>query len=324
MVRVPASILLDQELSPAAKLVWICLLDSKSAPKPLPTRLRAKSGLAAATVQRALQELTAAGLLDATAGLIDATAGLSCSTVSLPSALLRDRRLRAPAKLLYGMLQLIQGFRKDSVHVTFAGLSALASITAKPLRHAARRLEATGWLKVSRGKKLDPIHFTLQNAAADQHEHLIAAINRRLKSQHYGENLMRECLTVLINSDEYDDNARPGFLVNPFTSEKLEFDRYYPPKVAFEYNGPQHDGPTKLFPSETEAIKQQARDAIKAYIAKRRGITLIVLRREDLSLSTIREKVQGLLPLNDVDPKDPVVAHLEQLTRAHREPPQKG
>lgn len=55
---------------------------------------------------------------------------------------------------------------------------------------------------------------------------------------------MREYLSLMIDSGEFEDNAAPGFLVNPLTDERLQFDRFYPPGVAFEFNGPQHYGAT--------------------------------------------------------------------------------
>jgi hypothetical protein len=323
-VRVPASILLHRTLSPSAKLVWICLqVERRNDPIPgsgtspevvrslAASVIRNGGRLAVATVVRGLHELGEAGLLSG-------RPAKSQRFASLPADLLRDLRLRTQPKLLYGTLQLTEGFLEDKGYFTFAGLSAVALITAKPLRNAARVLQETGWLKVTRGSKFSLIHFTLQNDAADQGEDPIVAMGRRLaRSQHYGENLMREWLNLLIDNDDYDDNARPGFLVNPFTNEKMEFDRYYPKKLAFEFHGPQHDGPTRRYPSEAAARKQQARDAIKMDICKRRGVRLIVFRRDDLSLATLRKNLKGL-PLNDLDPNDPVVAHLEQLSLKHR------
>lgn len=69
---------------------------------------------------------------------------------------------------------------------------------------------------------------------------------------------MKEFLSLVVDSDRYEDNATPGFLVNPFTRERLELDRFYPPSVAFEFNGPQHYGATELF-SEEQATMQRGR-----------------------------------------------------------------
>src|SRR5690606_12471297 len=110
---------------------------------------------------------------------------------------------------------------------------------------------------------------------------------------------MREYLSLLIDSDEYEDNAAPGFLVNPLTEERLQLDRYYPPGVAFEFNGPQHYGPTEHYTAE-EAVKQRVRDLIKAGICAGRGIQLKIVHAEDLSLSKMKKIVGHLLPLRDL------------------------
>ncbi|MDB4898147.1 MAG: hypothetical protein JWN15_4409 [Firmicutes bacterium] len=329
-VEMPASILLAPALSPTAKLIWIYVrietqmrpgqgpasMVHHQAPSPLLQRTLVKGGArftgsTAPTVRRALRTLASAGLLSG-----PSRPGPSAS---LPADLLLDTRVGIWEKLSYGILQLTPGFHHPDGQFTFPSLSSLAGISVNTLKRAARVLQETGWLKVARGKKFAPIHFTLQTLAADQRAQRKAAMSRRVADgKPHGEAVMKEYLTLLIDSDEYEENARPGFLVNPYTDEKMELDRYYPPKAAFEFQGEQHDGPTAKFPSETKARKQQARDAIKMDICTRRGVTLIILRRRDLTLATIREKVNGVLPLKDLDPSDPVVAHLEQLSLAYR------
>jgi hypothetical protein len=328
-VEMPASILLAPELSASAKLVWIYVrfetqlrpdeghVGGQSPPTELARTLtKGSSGFTAPTVRRALRQLATAKLLADRPGGSQAEPG---GSASLPADLLLDTRLGMWGKLSYGILQLTPGFRDPRGEFTFPSLSSLAGISVNTLKQAARVLQQTGWLKVTRGKKFAPIHFSLQNPAADQREQRMAAMDRRLAElKPHGEALMQEHLNLLINSDEYEQNVRPGFLVNPYSGEKMEFDRYYPGKAAFEFQGEQHDGPTDLCPSESMVAKQQARDAIKMDICKRRKITLILLRREDLTLATIRQKVAGVLPLNDVDPSDPVVVHLEELSLAYR------
>lgn len=72
---------------------------------------------------------------------------------------------------------------------------------------------------------------------------------------------MREYLSLLVDSDHFEDNATPGFLVNPLSGEELQYDRFYPPRVAFEFNnGPQHDGPTALYASGRDIRRLRARD----------------------------------------------------------------
>ncbi len=64
--------------------------------------------------------------------------------------------------------------------------------------------------------------------------------------------------------------------------------------------------------------QQQQRDAIKAQLLKGGGINLIELTAEELSLQTIREKLQGLAPLRDLRGLEPIARYLEERGRRYR------
>ncbi|MDB4895293.1 MAG: hypothetical protein JWN15_1555, partial [Firmicutes bacterium] len=188
------------------------------------------------------------------------------------------------------------------------------------------KLALTGWLDLSQENRASPIAFTLRDPVAERWGIMIAQMDERLDGLEYrGEAFMQEYLSRIIASDEYAENGRPGFLINPFTDQKMEFDRYYPPHLAFEYHGPQHDGPTNKFPSTVKAQQLQARDMLKGAICAEKGIALVVLRFPDLKLSTMVKKVSSAmrklktpLPLRDVSRDEPVIDYLEELTETHR------
>jgi hypothetical protein len=117
---------------------------------------------------------------------------------------------------------------------------------------------------------------------------------------------------------DFEDNATPGFLINPLTGEEMQLDRFYPPGVALEYNGPQHYGPTDLYPSDPEARKQRSRDLMKKALCAERGITLVVVHPEDLSLQRLRQMTDGLLPHRSLDGHEPLVAYLESVSLRYR------
>jgi len=151
---------------------------------------------------------------------------------------------------------------------------------------------------------------------------MIAAIDARLaKAPYYGEGLMREWLTLLIPLDHFEDDASPGFLINPYTGEEMQFDRLYPPDVAFEFNGPQHYGPTALYPSEEQARRQMGRDLIKRGICTNRGIQLVTVHAEDLSLEGMLRLIPNCLPRRNLDGMDLVIEHLESLSQKYRQRP---
>ncbi|MFZ5823499.1 MAG: hypothetical protein ACOY94_04045, partial [Bacillota bacterium] len=119
--------------------------------------------------------------------------------------------------------------------------------------------------------------------------------------------------------DDYQDNASPDWLLNPYTRELMELDRYYPTAgVAVEYNGDQHYAETDLATFE-ETVRQVGRDAMKAFICRARGIELAIIQPEDLSLKRIDHKLPGRLPRRDLEGMEPLVAALEEMAAEHRE-----
>ncbi|HYF94990.1 MAG TPA: hypothetical protein VD969_22470 [Symbiobacteriaceae bacterium] len=119
---------------------------------------------------------------------------------------------------------------------------------------------------------------------------------------------MQEYLSLLIDSDEYTDNARPGFLVNPLTGERLELDRYYPPSVAFEYNGDQH---LRMVAGFSRENPQHLRDLIKAGICLHEGVHLVIIDGADLTLQGITRKIGRSMPLRNLAGHEPLMDVLE-------------
>lgn len=318
VVKVPAPMLLDRRLPASAKLLWMLLrVDAPVDQGPVSSgELQARSGFARHTVLRGLARLKSAGWLSAPP-LGRGTA--PNTTVLMPYDLLRENRVPAQAKLLYGGLQLTSKFQGAAGRFTYSELSDLIGLSHKPVRAAIRELQALGWLQISQGNRRSPILFTLRNPVAALREADVVEAKRRLEEASFlGEALMREYLSLLVDSDEFEDNATPGFLVNPYTDEEMQFDRYYPPRVAFEFNGPQHYGPTALYAKEADTRKQQGRDLIKTGICVRRGITLVVVHPADLTLKAMRQKVSGLLPLRNLEAHAPLMAYLTDVSRAYR------
>jgi hypothetical protein len=332
-VTVPGPLLIASSLSKSAKLVWMLLrLPTAGRGGPLewprrralaPGHLHALAGFARSTTRTALSELERGGWLAPTPH-----SSFTQPRVRMPVELLTDKHLGMQVKLLYGMLQLTPGFRDPAGQFTYASLGALAGLSFSTAKRGVTILCRTGWLQVVRSDKFRPIHFTLVNPALTQYNRAVKAINRRRKrNPHKGESLMHEYLSAIINSDEYDDNMSPAWLINPFTGEELQFDRYYWAGVAWEYNGPQHYDTTELYPDEDEARKQRARDFLKADICKDRGITLVVVHAEDLRFATmcqkvseaLRQKVGGVLRQHDLRGDEPVIAYLDLLSRTYRD-----
>lgn len=318
-VSVPARILLNQELSGSAILLWCILrLCAHGAPR---ARLPALSGLSRPTVSSALAQLRAGGWLTPDGQPTSPADSQPLRAVYLPSDLLLAPELSVRAKLLYGYLRLTPRFHGSTGVTTIAQLSETTGHTLATIRYAIQELCEYAWLEIAQANKFEPIHFTLRNPVAALREQDVARAQERLDLlKHKGEALMREFLSLIIDSNEFEDNATPGFLINPYTGEEMQFDRYYPwAGVAFEFNGSQHYRKTAIHSSESKQRRQEGRDLMKIGICVRRGITLVVVHGEDLSLNRMREKVPTCLPLRELDGHQPLIDYLEMLGRGYRQ-----
>jgi hypothetical protein len=314
-VKAPASLLLDPNLSPSAKLIWLFLPQQ---PYRGPAQLRAKSGLTSPTIKRSLTQLRIAGWAESNAsGWVPLHPRTGANT-HIPWPLLTDRHTRSHTRLLYSILQLTPEFRHSTGAFTYASLSRMTNTSANTIKCSIKALIRTGWLDATQTNQLAPLSFTLRNPVAERARAEVDLAKFRLKlGKHGGEAIMREYLSLLIDSEQFIDDADPGFLVNPATLGKLELDRFYPPNVGFEFQGPQHDHPTEHY-TEAEVEIQKTRDYIKLGMCATLGITVVYVRPHGLSLQTMREKVGTLLPLRNLAGHEPLISFLERKSRAYR------
>ena len=185
------------------------------------------------------------------------------ATVPVPVPLVMNRKLGIQARVLYGLLLLTPDFQHPCGHFTYAQLAELAHASPNTVTKAVRKLVAAEWLHTERANRLAPVHFQLTFPGLDRQTTLLGAVQKRLeRAKFFGEQLMREYLSLLVDSANYEDDAAPGFLANPRTHELLQFDRFYPPGVAREFNGPQHYRATERFTAD-DVARQQERDYIK-------------------------------------------------------------
>lgn len=319
MIQVPIDFLLNPKLLPSTKLIWMVLHFAGGDTPERYAWLETHAGLSRKTIKKGMAELVAAGWDALYSGKRADTVGrLSPGIVQIPASLLVDRRMGLLSRILYGYLQLTPGFHYPTGQFTYSLLSNLTQHDLKTVRRAVRELLGTGWLQVTRENQLAPVYFSLRNPKVDRGQAEVDRVRRRLdKASYIGEALMREYLSLLVDSDDFEDDAAPGFLVNPLTEERMELDRFYPPRVAFEFNGPQHYGATELF-SEEKATKQRVRDYMKLGICATRGISLVIIHPEDLALESMRQKIGNLLPLRDLDGHEQLIAFLKSISRRYR------
>lgn len=299
VVRAPAQLLASSELLPSARLIWLVAWhrDDWS-----PATVERYSGLARSTVLRGLALLKASGWLGSST-----RAGRKAE---VPGALLTDQRLGINARLLYGVVQLAGSA------FTYAELSTMAGMSINTVKRGIAELTKAGWLQITQQHKFAPVHVQTASPQVPRAKAEVELARQRVEEAPYrGEALMREYLSLLIDSDLFEDNASPGFLVNPFTEERMEFDRFYPPALAFEFNGPQHYGPTQRYPN---AAQQRGRDYIKLGICTERGIQLTTIHPEDLSLKGMTAKLDNHLPQRDLTGRHELIRFLEAASRSYR------
>lgn len=325
-VQIPRQLLFDPKLSISSKVVWMALqleVTARSATHCCYARLARQMGVSRPTVYKAIRELTSAGWHPLRPPKRVAKPVAQQPWVRIPAHLLTDTSVPINAKIFYGMLKAYERTLRPEpegkrICFTYTSLAKLVNWHRKTVSKAVRALAVAGWLKVQRRSRRAPAYCAFKDPRLAPSEAEVERIKRRLnKAPFLGEAIMREYLTLIVDSEEYEDNASPGFLVNPLTDERLQLDRYYPPSVAFEFNGPQHYGPTEQYSSE-QVTQQRVRDLIKIGICATRGITLKVVHAQDLTLSKMREIAGNLLPLRDLSREGPRIAYLEHVARSYR------
>lgn len=316
-IRVSATLLLDPGLSAAAKVLWAVKLSSGDKG---PEGLASLAGVSWKTARRRLAGAHPAGAPAPAPG--GHPAGVR---VSLPAVMLSDPHLGAQAKVLYGLLQVTPGFRWPVGCFTYVALRTMTGHGIATLKRAVANLTTAGWLEAGQKSPRGPVTFTLVNPEVAQRKNALAMAKWRIKRAEYkGEAIMREYLTLLVDSADYNDNATPAWLVNPFTDERLQLDRFYESAgVAWEFNGPQHYDKTPRF-AKSSLARQRARDHMKAGQCADRGIRLIVVHAEDLTLEGMSAKVGNLLPRRDLTGCDALIQHLKERSEQHREEARKG
>ncbi len=332
-IDVPLALLLSRALTPAAKLLWIRLrfdATHRRQRSHVAERLAQRICVARSTVYEALKRAAASGWLvphrDRSSGkrrwrTVFPAKG-NRTFVQIPVDLIRSSHsLRPQALLCYGLLQSIRTFNGLTGEFKWAEFSKLTRLHLKTVKRAVRALAEARWITLAQEHRLAPIWFRLQDADQAYKEE----VARRLgESKYSGEGIMRACLSLIADTRECEDGARPDFLENPSTGERMELDRFYPvDRVAFEFNGRQHYVATGRF-SKQEVAAQRKRDALKRRICNDKKITLVVIHAEDLSFTTMRRKVGDKLPLRALRGFKQTIQYLKTCGQRYRKAARRG
>lgn len=226
----------------------------------------------------------------------------------IPAQIHLDETLPLSARYLY---ILALATRPDSIDQ----LRRLAGMSRQSVFRATKILSEKGWIRMVKSSyRKEVVPLVPDEIQRQQAEKL-----REVKGMaaYLGEFLMKRWLDVLVDSDNFIDNARPGFLRNPKTGQPLEYDRYYLEGVAFEFNGIQHYETSQQFPNEELILETQIRDLLKIGLSHRKGVVLVEVVDEDLNLKNMLQKIPSKLPLHRIDENGPYIRALEEISKEH-------
>lgn len=321
-VRVPVAVIRDGGIPLPARCMYMVILAAAAA-RAKECRISEQSladlgGFGSRhTVRRYLRLLASAGLVAITPGHGRGPSRFAwdtmpkSETVLVPLNVLHDRRLNPAAKTLYAFLLALRQPDSPLIMRQPELAAALGLKSTKVLRSAVAQLRAGGWLRTELARSragmayelLDP-YLALRSAKAERIQELIVRTNPK------GEFIMKKMLDELVSDEVFQDSARPGFLRNPLTGERMEFDRWYTEaRVAIEFQGIQHYRATKDI-SEQQVRKQQARDLMKQGLAAKKSIQVVLVHGRDLTFSRLGALLQDLVPLRELRTEDPVVQML--------------
>lgn len=178
-----------------------------------------------------------------------------------------------------------------------------------------RRLVKAGWLRLGpHGRHLKPICWVPHK----QQRVLVAELESDYDMAPLGgEFLMGSLLAFWVDCPRIISNARPDFLLNPETGERLELDRYIKGILGAEFNGIQHYNETRRFNSK-QVGNIQAHDLMKLGMCQKVGIPLISVATADLSVEGMRRLLPPGIPLRCVDVEEPYARGLDKVCAGYR------
>lgn len=311
MVTLPDALVRTRWLPAKAKMFW-CFLRVKEATHPVLTfkEVREATGLAQNSVLKYFDLLVAAGWVRYTRRGNQFTYKTIWKrgrpAYRLPLDLICDREVPADAKLVYGTItRLTRSFDyEELIRQTGYAQGTLCRYLGILLRR--------GWLQgsVSRAGRKKRFHVTTRNPHQERRKrdvdlfHRSKALARKRDRYSVGQLLLGYMVSLLVHESILVENGHLWGLVNFRTGGRLLYDLLLPvERVAMEFQGPQHDSPTELYPNEAEFRAQQARDALKRTLSERLGIRLLEVRAEDLSFPRVAALLRSAGVLLKANPR---------------------
>lgn len=328
LVSVPDRLWTDRSIPEGAKLVW-CYIASLSHLRSEFTfkELREGAGVSLPSLRKYLSLLSRAGWLACERISLrvvrcEIAGAMTRPCLVLPTDILFERRLprgacwtwgligRLGGRFEYRELRHATGYSQDTLSKHVRALIAQRWLVGGPQRRARRviyNVRGANPRAVRRAQDLQELERGLQVA-------------RNTPGYSQGQYLLARLIQEMYPGLEVLENAEIAGLDNVETGGRLQVDLYVPDqKLAIEFQGHQHAGPTERYPSVEEFRARRKRDLIKRGLCQEKGIELISLWPQDLSSDGIARALGHRLRFEGVrEDRWHVVRFLEQRAEWYR------
>lgn len=241
----------------------------------------------------------------------------------VPTDLLLDRNISRPAVWVWCVI------RRHGASFGYTWLQNMTGYTQPSISKYLRQLRAAGWLtgSASRNNRFVEFHLKAHNPVKAQRQAEIAelergvAVARRRKGYSVAQYALARMVKLRLAQGTVVENAELTGLGNPKTGGQMHYDILIPEyKVALEFQGPQHFGPTERFPDAEAYQEQRTRDLIKRGLSLEQGTTLLVITTADLRFDRIDKLLAPYVPLREESGHQWHIRHyLERLAANYRQ-----
>lgn len=245
------------------------------------------------------------------------------AAVALPPDLLLDFNVPRRAVWLWCAIR-----RHQKRPMNYGRLKELTGYSQPTISKYLAVLRQRGWLRCREYRVQRFVQFDAKvsnpwqvkrEADLAQIDKVLAAAKKR-EGYSLGQCIMTLIARLCVSKEQIIENAEIADLKNPVTGGQMHWDALFPgARVAMEFHGAQHFGPTELYDDQKEFEARRIRDLIKLGLAAEQSITVVVVRPEDLSFARISELLHGLVPLEkDLSDQWHLVDYLERVAKRYR------
>lgn len=327
-LHIPELLWRDRALTEGARYLWCYLWMLVDVRTFTYAELRRGTGISQHSLLKYLRQLTEAGWLRCTrTSLRTVTVEVlwprTCEFLRLPADILLDRRLPHPAKWVWAVIRRLNG------EFDYQLLGELTGYSRNSLIKYIRALQKRGWLSGqprwrAKRKWFDPkVENPRENRRVEALQNFLRAREAALKRQHYSVGQFYSVQIIeMLTQARLVENRAASWLDNEATGGRLEYDvLLIDYNAAFEFQGPQHERATELYPGEDRLRAQKQRDQLKRELSLQAGIRLTEIWAGDLSFERIGDMLTALgIPLKPIPDEMRYVYHaLVRFAARYRE-----